>query len=151
MAGMLPGVESARRRRFHQSGGWSDSPAMASHNSTRRSSLCLYASNHESLFSSSSLLVGTHLSISLSLFPFSSLFLCFQLCCFKWKCIDFLLAFEHKQQKSKLYQAHPDDNLGGAAMEAKERLDERLRAQRKSENKRYNNFYFTGIQPATQI
>ncbi|KAI4344230.1 hypothetical protein L6164_011480 [Bauhinia variegata] len=48
MAGMLPGVECARRRRFH------DSPAMAAHNSTRRSSFCLYTSNHESSLSSSS-------------------------------------------------------------------------------------------------
>ncbi|KAI9192731.1 hypothetical protein LWI28_027087 [Acer negundo] len=46
MAGMLPGVECARRRRIHQSG---DSPTMAnSHVSTRRSSFCLYTSNHES-------------------------------------------------------------------------------------------------------
>ncbi|KAK2646714.1 hypothetical protein Ddye_021909 [Dipteronia dyeriana] len=46
MAGMLPGVECARRRRFHRSG---DSPSMAnSHVSTRRSSFCLYTSNHES-------------------------------------------------------------------------------------------------------
>ncbi|KAK1549714.1 hypothetical protein Q3G72_006634 [Acer saccharum] len=46
MAGMLPGVECARRRRFHKSG---DSPSMAnSHVSTRRSSFCLYTSNHES-------------------------------------------------------------------------------------------------------
>ncbi|KAL5839883.1 hypothetical protein ACOSQ4_012491 [Xanthoceras sorbifolium] len=45
MAGMLPGVECARRRRFHQSG---DSPSMASHVWTRRPSFCLYTSNHES-------------------------------------------------------------------------------------------------------
>ncbi|CAN1172249.1 hypothetical protein LINPERHAP2_LOCUS30066 [Linum perenne] len=35
MAGMLPGVECARRRRFHKSGG------------IRRPSFCLYTSNHE--------------------------------------------------------------------------------------------------------
>ncbi|KAI4335615.1 hypothetical protein L6164_014247 [Bauhinia variegata] len=98
MAGMLPGVECARRRRFHQSGGYYDSPAMAAHNSTRRSSFCLYTSKHESIHFSSSLL-----------------------------------------QRSILYQAHPDENLGGAAREAKERLDERLRAQMKSETRRQNS------------
>ncbi|KAL3532239.1 hypothetical protein ACH5RR_005760 [Cinchona calisaya] len=54
MAGMLPGVEVARRRRFHQSGGGLfDCPSSASfsaHTSTRRSSFCLYASNYESHF-----------------------------------------------------------------------------------------------------
>ncbi|CAA2960135.1 probable E3 ubiquitin- ligase RHY1A [Olea europaea subsp. europaea] len=49
MAGMLPGVESARRRRFH-----SDSPNPSGYNFTRRSSFCLYTSNHENLHSSSS-------------------------------------------------------------------------------------------------
>ncbi|XP_054821996.1 probable E3 ubiquitin-protein ligase RHY1A isoform X2 [Prosopis cineraria] len=54
MAGNLPGVECARRRRFHQSGVWSDTPSfMPPHTSTRRSSFCLYTSNHESLSSSS--------------------------------------------------------------------------------------------------
>ncbi|KAJ8767867.1 hypothetical protein K2173_020807 [Erythroxylum novogranatense] len=45
MAGMLPGVESARRRGFHQSG---DSPCVPAHGCTRRSSFCLYARNHTS-------------------------------------------------------------------------------------------------------
>lgn len=45
---MLPGVECARRRRFHTSGAWSDSPSVAAHGGTRRSSFCLYTSNHES-------------------------------------------------------------------------------------------------------
>ncbi|KAJ8753128.1 hypothetical protein K2173_017687 [Erythroxylum novogranatense] len=45
MAGMLPGVESARRRRFHQSG---DMPSVSTHGCSRRSSFCLYASNHKS-------------------------------------------------------------------------------------------------------
>ncbi|XP_027339075.1 probable E3 ubiquitin-protein ligase RHY1A isoform X2 [Abrus precatorius] len=90
MAGMLPGVECARRRRFHQSGGYMDLPSLASHTSTRRSSFCLYASNHESRFSS--------------------------------------------LQRSNLYQAHPDENMLGAAREAKQRLDDKFRAQRMSEN-----------------
>ncbi|CAI9754720.1 unnamed protein product [Fraxinus pennsylvanica] len=49
MAGMLPGVESARRRRVH-----SDSPTPSGYNFTRRSSFCLYTSNHENLHNSSS-------------------------------------------------------------------------------------------------
>ncbi|XP_059635250.1 probable E3 ubiquitin-protein ligase RHY1A isoform X2 [Cornus florida] len=93
MAGMLPGVESARRRRFHQSGGWPDLPSMSG---TRRSSFCLYASNHESHLSSSSF-----------------------------------------QQRITINQANQDEKLGGAAREAKDRLDKRLRAaQLKPENKR---------------
>lgn len=52
MAGMLPGVEFARRRRLY---GYSDSSSVAGHsNWTRRSSFCLYTSNHESHLSSSS-------------------------------------------------------------------------------------------------
>ncbi|XP_019197925.1 PREDICTED: probable E3 ubiquitin-protein ligase RHY1A isoform X2 [Ipomoea nil] len=55
MAGMLPGVECARRRRFHQSGGLSDSTtSTTTSSSTRRSSFCLYTSNHDSHLSSSS-------------------------------------------------------------------------------------------------
>ncbi|KAJ9131189.1 hypothetical protein P3X46_035276 [Hevea brasiliensis] len=46
MAGMLPGVECARRRRFHQSSGDSLGGA-AAFGLTRRSSFCLYTSNHE--------------------------------------------------------------------------------------------------------
>ncbi|XP_022730703.1 probable E3 ubiquitin-protein ligase RHY1A [Durio zibethinus] len=98
MAGMLPGVECARRRRFHQSGGSSDSPSVAAIGSTRRSSFCLYTSNHDT----------HHSSVS-------------------------------SQQRSILFQAYQDEKLGGVAREAKERLDERLRSQRKSEPKRQNN------------
>ena len=54
MAGMLPGVESARRRRCHgTSAGWADSQSSSifeSSNSSRRSSLCLYSTNHSSHF-----------------------------------------------------------------------------------------------------
>ncbi|KAG4991056.1 hypothetical protein AAZX31_09G089500 [Glycine max] len=98
MAGMLPGVECARRRRFRRCSD-SNSTSLGSHASTRRSSFCLYASNHDQcrLFSSSSL------------------------------------------QRSMLYQAHPDENMGGVAREAKQRLDDKFRAQRMSENKRQNN------------
>lgn len=56
MAGMLPGVECARRRRFHQSITSSDSPSTAAKSgSTRRPSFCLYTSNRDvHLISSSS-------------------------------------------------------------------------------------------------
>ncbi|KAA0050039.1 putative E3 ubiquitin-protein ligase RHY1A [Cucumis melo var. makuwa] len=49
MAGMLPGVECARRRRCHQNKIWSDSPQVDAQVLTRRSVLCLYTSNHEAL------------------------------------------------------------------------------------------------------
>ncbi|KAL0552704.1 hypothetical protein IC582_011825 [Cucumis melo] len=56
MAGMLPGVECARRRRFHHSINSSDSPSTAAKSgSTRRPSFCLYTSNRDfHLISSSS-------------------------------------------------------------------------------------------------
>lgn len=48
MAGMLPGVECARRRRFHQAG---DYPAPGSSGWTRRSSFCLHTGSNERAFS----------------------------------------------------------------------------------------------------
>ncbi|CAA2953957.1 probable E3 ubiquitin- ligase RHY1A [Olea europaea subsp. europaea] len=92
MAGMLPGVESARRRRFH-----SDSPNPSGYNFTRRSSFCLYSSNHETLHSSSS------------------------------------------SSRNPISQAYCDEKLGAVAREAKKRLDERLKAQWKSEIKRVSS------------
>ncbi|KAI3446822.1 hypothetical protein Pfo_003487 [Paulownia fortunei] len=59
MAGMLPGVESARRRRFHNTNlsyGSELSPT-TSGSSTRRSSFCLYATSHE-FISNSSMCIG---------------------------------------------------------------------------------------------
>ncbi|XP_030477721.1 probable E3 ubiquitin-protein ligase RHY1A isoform X2 [Cannabis sativa] len=102
MAGMLPGVECARRRRFHQSGGSCDSMGAPSSSCgrTRRSSFCLYTSNHETHTTSASILKRTMFS-------------------------------------NQFYQ--DDEKLGVVAREAKERLDERLRTQRKSEPKRQNN------------
>ncbi|KAG8485848.1 hypothetical protein CXB51_019200 [Gossypium anomalum] len=47
--------------------------------------------------------------------------------------------FGEKKQRSILTQSYQDDKLGGVAREAKERLDERLRSQRKSEPKRHSN------------
>ncbi|KAK4414963.1 hypothetical protein Salat_2603300 [Sesamum alatum] len=56
MAGTLPGVEAARRRRFHQKSNLCYngpdrhfSPAMSGYGGsfTRRPSFCLYATNHE--------------------------------------------------------------------------------------------------------
>ncbi|WOG96565.1 hypothetical protein DCAR_0415901 [Daucus carota subsp. sativus] len=95
MAGMLPGVESARRRRCHgTSAGWADSQSSSifeSSNSSRRSSLCLYSTNHSSHFN---------------------------------------LLQKRTVNKYQQQQEHEEDEkLGGAAREAKERLDERLRSQ----------------------
>ncbi|KAJ4953274.1 hypothetical protein NE237_030106 [Protea cynaroides] len=53
MAGMLPGVECARRRRFHQGGGGIESQCTAGNGRTRRSAFCLYTRNHETHLSSS--------------------------------------------------------------------------------------------------
>ncbi|KAL0340388.1 UNVERIFIED_CONTAM: hypothetical protein Sradi_4555600 [Sesamum radiatum] len=55
MAGMLPGVQAARRRRFQQKSNVSHgpdnhfSPAMSGYGgtTTRRPPFCLYAANHE--------------------------------------------------------------------------------------------------------
>lgn len=98
MAGSLPGVECARRRRFHQSVAWSDSPNMAVHSGSRRPSFCLYTSNHES-----------HHSSTFSV------------------------------QRTLLNQVCQDEKLEEVAREAKERLDGKLRIQRKSETKRNRN------------
>ncbi|KAL3362794.1 hypothetical protein AABB24_012218 [Solanum stoloniferum] len=98
MAGMLPGVECARRRRFHQSSGCIDSSNTADFSSTRRSSFCLYTSNHEHPFNSSS-----------------------------------------SKQRGATSQAYQDEKLGEAAREAKQRLDDRLSARWKSQNKRSPN------------
>ncbi|XP_010265712.1 PREDICTED: probable E3 ubiquitin-protein ligase RHY1A [Nelumbo nucifera] len=98
MAGMLPGVECARRRRFHQGGSWAESQGIAGNTRTRRPSFCLYTSSHE-----------THL-VSIS-----------------------------SKQITKSNQNLLDEKLDGVAREAKERLDERLRSQRKPETKRHNS------------
>ncbi|KAK4762847.1 hypothetical protein SAY86_008615 [Trapa natans] len=48
MAGMLPGVEVARRRRLPRSGSWVDPPTSNAYASTRRwPSFCLHAGNSE--------------------------------------------------------------------------------------------------------
>ncbi|RWR75505.1 RING/U-box superfamily protein [Cinnamomum micranthum f. kanehirae] len=91
MAGMLPGVECARRRRFHQGGSTMDSQGSG----TRRSSFCLYTSSHESHTGSN-----------------------------------------NPKQRSFRSQSFQTEKLGDVAREAKERLDERLKTQRKSESKR---------------
>ncbi|KAL1326304.1 hypothetical protein HN51_036378 [Arachis hypogaea] len=96
MAGILPGVECARRRRLHQSKGFLDLTSSSTASSTRRTSFCLYAANHEPLhsFSSSSLL-----------------------------------------HRSVIYHAQPDLSMVGEAREARQRLDDKFRSQRKSEYK----------------
>ncbi|KAG7023470.1 hypothetical protein SDJN02_14495 [Cucurbita argyrosperma subsp. argyrosperma] len=104
MAGMLPGVECARRRRCHQNKVWSDSPHIAAQALTRRSVLCLYTSNHE-----------THLASNPSL------------------------------ERSLLIEADEDDKLDGSAREAKRRLDERLRTQRKSRKFNWTKLNWTKL------
>ncbi|CAL1414848.1 unnamed protein product [Linum trigynum] len=91
MAGMLPGVECARRRRLRPTAG--DSPG-----GSRRSSLGLYATNYEASYSS-----------------FTS------------------------SQRSVQIETKEDEKLRGVAREAKERLDERLRLQRKSSDSKRQN------------
>ncbi|KAG6671217.1 hypothetical protein I3843_Q008500 [Carya illinoinensis] len=89
MAGMLPGVECARRRRMIRGG------------TRRSSSIYLYTISHEN-----------HHTLFLFLFLF--------------------LFFGGYAQNNR------KEELGGAARQAKERLDERLTAHRKSETKRSN-------------
>jgi len=133
MAGMLPGVESARRRRVHKSGGFSDSPSFSSHNTSRRSSFCLYASNHESRISSSSSTVcSLHLSQQLNYLIYSFPFFLYIFLSLLF--INFIYGFEFKQQRNILYQSHQDENMVGAARAAKQRLDDKFRSQRVSEN-----------------
>ncbi|MBA0867939.1 hypothetical protein Goshw_006277 [Gossypium schwendimanii] len=47
MAGMLPGVECARRRRIHLTGALSDSPTPPPYRFPRKSSFCLYTTNQD--------------------------------------------------------------------------------------------------------
>ncbi|XP_038976495.1 probable E3 ubiquitin-protein ligase RHY1A isoform X2 [Phoenix dactylifera] len=91
MAGMLPGVECARRRRLRQ-GGSTDSPS-----GSRRSSFCLYTTGYEAHIGSTFM------------------------------------------QRSALIKELQDGALGDAAREAKERLDEKLRAQRSLAIKRHHS------------
>jgi len=136
MAGMLPGVESARRRRVHKCGGFSDSPSFSSHNTSRRSSFCLYASNHESRISSSSSMVcSRYLSQQLKYLIYSFLFFFY---IYSWACYLLILFMDlNLQQRNILYQSHQDENMVGAARAAKQRLDDKFRSQRVSENIRY--------------
>lgn len=130
MAGMLPGVECARRRRFHHSINSSDSPSTAAKSgSTRRPSFCLYTSNRDfHLISSSSSQVIMNKNLKKNS---SSLF------CFSGKSDElFLWKFKIKQ-RSLTNKAHQNEKLGEIAREAKERLDERLRTHRKPENSRW--------------
>ncbi|XP_019084099.1 PREDICTED: uncharacterized protein LOC104792820 isoform X2 [Camelina sativa] len=102
MAGMLPGVECARRRRFHGGAPPIESlntavAATAGHVWTRRPSFSLYTTNHESH--------QAHVS------------------------------FSERSVRSKSYGEDNDEKLDGAAKEAKQRLNERLRVPRTSSGK----------------
>ncbi|KAK6783747.1 hypothetical protein RDI58_017201 [Solanum bulbocastanum] len=93
MAGMLAGVECARRRKFHKNSGLLDSSYNIS-SSTRRSFLCLYTSSHEHNLTS-----------------------------------------RFSKERNATGQEYEDEKLGEVAREAKQRLDERLSSQWKSQNK----------------
>ncbi|KAL6012054.1 hypothetical protein ACLOJK_002529 [Asimina triloba] len=99
MAGMLPGVECARRRRIHQ--GSSNDPQSG----TRRSSFCLYTTSHESHLNSN--------PNSMLMYMFAK--------------INQLIRSSATQSSSQ------NEKLGDVAREAKERLDERLKPQKKSQ------------------
>ncbi|XP_023641789.1 uncharacterized protein LOC17893369 isoform X2 [Capsella rubella] len=103
MAGMLPGVECARRRRFHggappiESSNAAAVAAAVGHVWTRRPSFSLYTTNNESH--------QAHVS------------------------------FSERSFRSKSYGEDSDEKLDGAAKEAKQRLNERLRIPRTSSGK----------------
>ncbi|KAG2298123.1 hypothetical protein Bca4012_009336 [Brassica carinata] len=99
MAGMLPGVECARRRRFHGGALPIDLSSTASVAAatrqvwTRRPSFSLYTTNHE--------------------------------------CHQAYVSFSERNVRNNSYGDDNDEKLVGAAKEAKERLDERLRNPRR--------------------
>jgi len=93
MAGVLPGVECARRRRFHRSG---DSLGAPAHGRTRRPSFCLYTSSHENHHGSISSLVSYSLYIYRS-FPFLSYV--FGNCCWDFSFFLIELDWEAKAKK----------------------------------------------------
>ncbi|KAI4376713.1 hypothetical protein MLD38_014443 [Melastoma candidum] len=101
MAGMLPGVECARRRRIHQGGsGMSyNQQSTAACGWTRRPFFSLYTSSHETHHGSTGAM--KHMGVG----------------------------------GGGRYR--DDVNLGGAAREAKERLDMKLRSQLKSQSGRW--------------
>ncbi|CAA7058605.1 unnamed protein product [Microthlaspi erraticum] len=102
MAGMLPGVECARRRRFYGGAPPVELSNMASGKAatgqvwTRRPSFSLYTTNHESH--------QAHVS------------------------------FSERNVRNTSYGDDNNEKLVGAAQEAKERLDERLRNTRRRQN-----------------
>ncbi|KAJ4896993.1 RING/U-box superfamily protein [Raphanus sativus] len=99
MAGMLPGVECARRRRFHGGASpidLSNTVSVAAATGqvwTRRPSFSLYTTSHE--------------------------------------CHQAYVSFSDRNVSNKSYGDDNDEKLFGAAKEAKERLDKRLRNPRR--------------------
>ncbi|MFS7935201.1 hypothetical protein Hanom_Chr05g00400671 [Helianthus anomalus] len=120
MAGMLPGVESARRRRLRGSSGWSDPSSIVS---SGLGFARIRLSNNTHL-TPTSLLVRIMICLNLG----------GQNWCGCMSNIDFFV-----QQRAMVNQSDEDEKLGGAAREAKERLDGRLRGHLKQEIKRQNN------------
>ncbi|KAK9130523.1 hypothetical protein Sjap_011010 [Stephania japonica] len=60
MAGMLPGIECARRRRLHQGG--AKARSSIGNGRSRHSTLCLYTSNHEQACLNSSCLMQRNIN-----------------------------------------------------------------------------------------
>uniref|UniRef100_A0A1J3F3M8 Uncharacterized protein n=1 Tax=Noccaea caerulescens TaxID=107243 RepID=A0A1J3F3M8_NOCCA len=102
MAGMLPGVECARRRRFYggappvELSNTASGKAATGQVWTRRPSFSLYTTSYES-----------HQAY---------------------------VSFSERNVRNKSYGEDNDEKLVGAAKEAKERLDERLRNPRRRQN-----------------
>ncbi|KAK4431811.1 E3 ubiquitin-protein ligase SIRP1 [Sesamum alatum] len=123
MAGMLPGVEAARRRRFHMKSNvlinsyagsdlYSPNTYTSSPTFTRRSSFCLYAATHDFHSNSS------------------------------------MRNIVQQQQKAGGGVVCDESRLGAAAREAKNRLDQRLQQQWRSQTKRTpNSQYGSGSLP----
>lgn len=58
---------------------------------------------------------------------------------------------EWKQERNTVNQANPDENLGGAALEAKRRLDEKFATHLAAENRAQSKSLFHYFAAATQI
>uniref|UniRef100_A0A0E0CSL5 RING-type E3 ubiquitin transferase n=1 Tax=Oryza meridionalis TaxID=40149 RepID=A0A0E0CSL5_9ORYZ len=108
MAGMLPGVECARRRRLRQGGGEASC-------GTRRPSLCLYAGGHDHALLGSSASKDKHRSD------------------IEFEIAVFGIGIMLQQQRSACEEQQPGWwTLDSNVREAKERLDQKLRSQRES-------------------
>ncbi|KAF8730100.1 hypothetical protein HU200_017068 [Digitaria exilis] len=133
IAGMLPGVECARRRRVRQGGSAAAAGAAEAPCGTRRQSFCLHTGGHDHAHLGSAaaskvscLLISVQLSLCL-------LFLH----AVWWRRYGNLIGFlwEHQERSSSVCKETMMARawtLDSNAREAKERLDQKLRGQRES-------------------